>query len=343
MIGLSKPLTRLIEVISQGIGAATRPYLIRKVADARAHEIRVISDALKDVAEAKNLPVIYKDGEVEIWQRPDDRTLVLEPKTLDERASLRIDYQERKRQANIEHVTSAAAAELTADESVVDEWPDEDWIARFFSTAQEVSSEQMQELWGRILAGEIRRPGTFSLRTLDFVRNLRKSEADLISKLSALALTCRSTAFVDVHDRTWLQENRSIAAGNQIPLVELDVLYPADLSLRTFIQSNVQEEAFFHGERLLLVKRGEISSEVQIPGWKFTTIGQELLPLMAPVSDDAYLEQLGRFFTSHKGKAFIASVTERRADGQVAYQIVREVSPDESLQENSQKSTDIPT
>ena len=35
--GLSKPLTRLIEVIAQGIGNVTTPYLIRKTAEARAH------------------------------------------------------------------------------------------------------------------------------------------------------------------------------------------------------------------------------------------------------------------------------------------------------------------
>jgi hypothetical protein len=57
LAGLSKPLTRLIEVISKGVGSVTAPYLTRKNAEAKAHEIRVISDALDDVAQQNNLTV----------------------------------------------------------------------------------------------------------------------------------------------------------------------------------------------------------------------------------------------------------------------------------------------
>ena len=35
-----------------------------------------------------------------------------------------------------------------------------------------MSSEELQTLWGRTLAGEIKSPGSYSLRTLDFLKNL---------------------------------------------------------------------------------------------------------------------------------------------------------------------------
>jgi len=38
LTGLSKPLTRLIEVIASGIGAVSRPYFIKREADAHAYE-----------------------------------------------------------------------------------------------------------------------------------------------------------------------------------------------------------------------------------------------------------------------------------------------------------------
>jgi len=295
------------------------------MADARAHEIQVISAALKEVAENHNLPVVYKDGEIEVWQKPDDYTLVLDAKAIDERSNLRLDYQERKRQANIENVTSVAAAELAGDESVATEQPDEDWITRFFSSAQDVSSEQMQDLWGRILAGEIRRPGTYSLRALDLIRNLTKGEAELVAMVGKMAMEFSGMAFIYVHDKEWLKNNRGLVEGHHFQLGELDILYPSDLSIRTFSESAVNEQAFLCGERLLLVKRGEIEKEITVPIWKFTAVGQELLPLLLSPVDDEYLEQLGRFFVQRKGKAFVASITERRPDGQVAYQIIREV------------------
>ena len=47
LAGLSEPLKKFIEVVSQGVGALSKPYLIRKTADAKAYEIKVISQAIK--------------------------------------------------------------------------------------------------------------------------------------------------------------------------------------------------------------------------------------------------------------------------------------------------------
>jgi hypothetical protein len=47
LTGLSEPLKKLIQVVSQGIGALSKPYLIRKTADVKAYEIKVITEASK--------------------------------------------------------------------------------------------------------------------------------------------------------------------------------------------------------------------------------------------------------------------------------------------------------
>ena len=325
LAGLSAPLTRLIEVISSGVGAVAAPYLTRKNAEAKAHEIRVISDALGEVAQQHNLPVVYKAGAIELWQKPEDHTLVLDANAIEDRSDKRLEYQSRKEQANIESVTTTAAIELAKEESVAPEPPNDDWVTRFFKYAQDVSSGQMQDLWGRILAGEIRRPGTYSLRTLDFVRNMTKAEAELLQHVGKFAIRWSGTAFVDVHDKSWLETERNIHGGVQFPLVELDVLYPSELSLRVFRDNSINQEHFYFGDRVLIVDRGEISSEIQVAVWKFTNVGMELLPMVPTHEDDAYLERLGLFFVSHKGKASIAQIKVRHANGQVEYQLIREV------------------
>ena len=40
---------------------------------------------------------------------------------------------------------------------------DFDWFVRFFEASGNISNEQMQELWARVLAGEVNTPGTFFL------------------------------------------------------------------------------------------------------------------------------------------------------------------------------------
>lgn len=50
--------------------------------------------------------------------------------------------------------------------------PDDDWMNAFMRLAEDASSEQLQDLFGRILAGQVVRPGSFSLATLRAVSEL---------------------------------------------------------------------------------------------------------------------------------------------------------------------------
>lgn len=63
LTGLSKPLIKLVEVISQGIGAISKPYLIKKTADAKAYEIKKIAETIKEhhlinLKKKKNVSII---------------------------------------------------------------------------------------------------------------------------------------------------------------------------------------------------------------------------------------------------------------------------------------------
>ena len=70
-----------------------------------------------------------------------------------------IEFQGRKRLANTRSVVEDAANEL-GDKEVSNHEPDHDWTARFFNDIQDVSSEEMQSLWAKVLAGEVEKPGS---------------------------------------------------------------------------------------------------------------------------------------------------------------------------------------
>ena len=325
LAGLSKPITRLIEVISEGVGAVTHPYLIRKTAEAKAYEAKVISEALSDIAKKHQLPVKYQDGELDIWQKQGDRTLRLEAAEVDDRIPMRLDYEERKRQDNLERITSVAAEDLANEKEVPEERPDEDWVSRFFGAAKDVSSEQMQTLWGRILSGEIRRPGSFSLRTIEFVRNISKAEAELIEKIGGFATFWENNAFVAIHDKEWLREQRKIYPGHHFSASEVGAMYPTDLVIRCFMDDQKQQEALVTGSLILIVDRNEINGEVKVPIWKFTETGRELLKLIPSIEDEKYLESIGQYFLKKKGKAFLARVIEKYPDGRIQYNKIRDI------------------
>ncbi|EPM4909906.1 DUF2806 domain-containing protein [Klebsiella oxytoca] len=61
---------------------------------------------------------------------------------------------------------------------------DLEWITRWREYAINFSSEELQSLWARVLAGEVKAPGKFSIRTLEFIKTLTRSEAREIEQLT---------------------------------------------------------------------------------------------------------------------------------------------------------------
>ena len=58
-------------------------------------------------------------------------------------------------------VLSAEAALEDDPQKPPDRRVDEDWLFRWRDSASKVSVAELQALWGRVLAGEIKSPGTF--------------------------------------------------------------------------------------------------------------------------------------------------------------------------------------
>jgi len=95
--------------------------------------------------------------------------------------------EERRKFQNKEAVARSVIEELRNDPGAADA-PSEiedDWLNLFARLAEDKSSEELQALFGKILAGEIRKPGSFSLRTLQLMALIsRQDAADIITFLS---------------------------------------------------------------------------------------------------------------------------------------------------------------
>ena len=176
---LVSPREKLISAVQSAIGKAYEPRYIKRIADAKAYEIRTISQALLD---SSDVPIVYDKGEIAM-DTTDFESLV-------KRTQNRLAYQELRKQANIEAVVSNAYGLLEGEPPVSSEPIDQDWLNRFFNSVEDVSNEQMQWLWGKLLAGEIKQPQTFSMRTLNLLKNISLSEAELFKKISPYILTC---------------------------------------------------------------------------------------------------------------------------------------------------------
>ena len=79
-------------------------------------------------------------------------------------------------------------ASLLGDQDVPDQAPDHDWTARFFNYIQDISSEEMQLLWAKVLAGQIEQPGSVSIKALSTLRNLDQDSAKLFQMLCSACI-----------------------------------------------------------------------------------------------------------------------------------------------------------
>lgn len=92
--------------------------------------------------------------------------------------------KETRKMNNTKSVVEKATSHFVEGEKVSDEPVNTDWTNRFFSIVEDISDKTLQDIWGRILAGEVKQPNSFSLRTLDLLRNVTKEEAELFVKAS---------------------------------------------------------------------------------------------------------------------------------------------------------------
>lgn len=187
--GLSQPLTKLVDVVSNGIGILYEPTNIKRLAKAKAKEIDIVSTSVRDNID---LPQVYEDGKI--------RITTLDSQDISQRAALRQNYQETKKQQNIESVIMNASEQLKDEEEVSEEPVDSDWATRFFNIVGEISSDEIQLIWGKILAGEIKSPGSFSFRTLDVLRNLSQKEALIFAKVANYVFESGSTYYIINND-----------------------------------------------------------------------------------------------------------------------------------------------
>lgn len=165
---LSKPISKLIEAVSQGIGAIYEPTKIRRKAKAQA-----------------DASLIKARGDIEKQE-------------LLKRAFNRLAFQEMGRQENIENIIKIAAASLPG---VVSEDPvDKDWISRFFDECKDVSNEDLQKIWGRILAGEVAKPGSCSRKTLAILKDLSQDDAELFINFCSYIWSRESSVYMNEKD-----------------------------------------------------------------------------------------------------------------------------------------------
>lgn len=288
LAGLSEPLKKLIEVCSSGIGKWYEPLHIKRLTNAKAYEIEVISKAL---SENNVKSIIYDQGNISI-ENTKEIALMQSNNNCDELAEQqilnRISFQEAKKQNNINKTLSFAYDELSHENSVSDDKVDEDWITRFFNTIEDISNEHMQLLWAKILAGEIKKPKTYSLRTLELLKNLSFSEAEIFSKIGKFAVSVNNNTFIIGNEKT-LNDKFKITFQDILLLSDLGLLHLNPLAFEFDHAKNESYALLKLSKDAIVIKHFHSTPAIKINIYAYTNIGKELLNLLEPSPNESYI------------------------------------------------------
>lgn len=200
---------------------------------------------------------------------------------------------------------------------------EDDWLNTFENEACQKSSEEMQERFARILAGEIKRPGTFSIRAVKLLGQIEPETASIFRTFcsgcvsfdnpsgSGIIYTSifpkyqvgRMSDFLKKYglNRTMLSNLQEFSLfRNEIPPPNL--FNEPVLNIQTSLIGNLENSAtpFLYAGKYFLIKQQENKKELDwdfmMPGFFLSSIGAELMNIVEPEPIEQLTEDLIEFF-----------------------------------------------
>ena len=167
---------------------------------------------------------------------------------------------------------------------------DFDWFVRFYEAVGNISDEVMQDLWAKLLAGEVAEPSSFSLKTIDVLRNLSKQGAELFSLICSHSVMTRGQNFLPHYD-TYL-EKHNIYYTDIMKLNEQGLIFnDGTIGFSMSIGQN-PNVLFWNNDLVMTIESSDDKNiEIHIKTYPFTKAGQELAVLVSKsVSEENFIE-----------------------------------------------------
>ena len=212
------------------------------------------------------------------------------------------------------------AANDSGDQQGSDESCDtinDDWLNTFETEARQISTEEMQAYFGKILAGEIRKPGSYSRRTVKILGSLDHNVASHFLRLCSLSISFQ-LQYIGVPSLGGdAAQNALEEYGLNFP--NLNLLNEHGLVISDYnsqwgympcvaFPTGFEQQAIciplsYQGKHWILmpVSTTGIGKELRVSGVALTQSGKELFNIVKVEPIDNYSKALAQFF---EGKGF---------------------------------------
>lgn len=304
----------LLRTLGTAATAAVKNYVLRPIE-------RI--DARRQAQSDLQLRVIKALGDKEV-----DAVKNLDPKEYADILEESTSHRSRWKQRNLNDTVVRALGKLSKD-TIENQTasPSDEFMDSYIPKAENQSTEHMQELFARILAGEIEKPGSFSKKALQVAEGLDQPTAKLFRRLCSMALV-RDRLIFNVNGKFYYRVskftedmvvcslkgnagenslekfglrfsslNRLAEHGLVVPGISVALLYHA--SVQGELSPVIVSPFRFQDKLWILRKVVEKSfAEYRVTGVSFSAIGQELFKIVEKKSMRAYQSELNGYFFS---------------------------------------------
>lgn len=295
-------------LVDKGVGSLLKPWQIRREGQAQVDvkrlELLALAQAERD-AEAIRQGKASFSGELLVFSPPIENGHLLLPNerfetNKEELEALLLAAQRSaaadalKKEVHVAKAIIYAESELAGDSAPTpDEALGEDWLYRWKNYAGAVTSDELQTLWGRVLAGEVKSPGQYSMRFMSFLHKLSQEEAKLIEK--AMPFIIDGMIYREADN---LLEKEGITFSKILELQELGVLSGAEaIGLSRAYKSNGQQglAQLLQSYNLAIgVRHTDPNVGLELSAYIITSLGKQLSTLGSFEPNIEYLKLIGK-------------------------------------------------
>lgn len=214
------------------------------------------------------------------------------------RAGRRLVAEELNKQKNIEDVVEEADKLLQADptSSATQDEVDKGWVDECLDGAGKAYNEDLKQYWAKLLAGETRAPGTYSLRAVDFMKKLSKKDAERIRLLCELVMYTYNNdgAVILRYDHSSYYKYTDMRYLMELGLIDASSTVVIQLRFNEKGKGNV---LYIHGNAAIYLEIDR--KEYDLPVYAFTELGKEILSVIDDQKVNfGYLKEFSRSITN---------------------------------------------
>ena len=306
-----KLLIKLWETLAdKGVGSLLTPWQLLREGRARnqvrRQELLMLAQAERDISDVRaGRAYVEQDGTLHRLPPPPAPSSLpllesgharapIEMGSVQSMSSTMGNALAAKSEINASKAVIFAEEQLAGDpQSPPERQVEEDWLFSWREYAGRVSVEDLQRLWGSVLAGEVKSPGSYSLRTLDFLKSISKSEAEAVSKLASFVVEGQIVRSAQFH-----LEANGISFNVLLKMQELGVVSGVEaIGLQNHYKSARNERYVFalrSNGKALIVEHEDPTKVLQLEVYLLTGIGAQVLGLGSFTADIDYLRVVGK-------------------------------------------------